>query len=150
MIRLCLIVTFVSFISSPILSQVDSNKVFEKSKGTWMAPIHSGRQLGPNTQGIQGSRAIFISGKSDSVFAVFSGLAVSIKEIDSAYIIITKYKDYFIAYYGLKKPIINIGDFITTGQQIGNLAQDSEGIFSLDIYLTSKSGELDPHLWFKE
>ena len=144
-----LIIAFIFFISSPVLAQVDSNRIFEKSKGTWKWPIHSGMLLGPNTQGFKGVRAIFITGKSDSVFAVFSGRVVSIKEVDSAYMIVTKYKDYFITYYGLQKPIINIGDYIIKEQQIGNLAKNFDGNFSLDIYLTKKSDELDTHLWFK-
>lgn len=146
---LCLIVTFLIFISISVFAQLDSNRIFEKSKGTWQYPLRSGMLLGPSTQGYMGKKAIFITGKSDSVFAVFSGKAVSIKEVDSAYLIITKFKDYYITYYGLTQPLINIGDFVSAGQQIGNLAKDLDGAFSLDIYLNKKSDELDTHLWFK-
>ena len=146
---LCFVITFLFSISENSSAQVDSNLLFQKTKGTWQYPIRTGTMLGPNTHGYPGKKATFIAKKSDSVFAIYSGQAVSIENIDSAYLVITKYKDYFISYYGLTTPLIKLGDIVIAGQHIGNLAEDLEGLFSLDIFLNKNSDDLDVHLWFK-
>ena len=144
-----LLITFLFSLSVYALAQVDSNRVIEKTKGTWPYPLRSGILLGPSTHGYQEKKATFIGSNNDSVFAICSGKVIAIQQIESVYLIITKYKDYFITYDGLKIPKLNIGDLIVKGKYIGNLAENLDGEFSLDVHLNKKSDELDTHLWFK-
>ena len=144
-----LTITFLFSISVYALAQVDSNRVIEKTKGTWPYPLRSGILLGPSTHRYLGKKATFIGTNNDSVFAICSWQVVSIEQIESVYLIITKYKDYFITYDGLKIPKLNIGDLVVKGKYIGNLTENLDEEFSLDVYLSKNSDELDMHLWFK-
>ena len=147
--KINLILLFLFSISVNALAQVDSNQVIEKTKGTLPYPLRSGTLLGPSTYRYFGKKATFIGSNNDSVFAICSGKVIAIQQIESVYLIITKYKDYFITYDGLKIPKLNIGDLIVKGKYIGNLAENLDGIFSLDVHLNKNSDELDTHLWFK-
>ena len=144
-----LILIFLFSISVYALAQVDSNRLLEKTKGTWPYPLRSGILLGPSTHGYLEKKATFIGKNNDSVFTICSGKVVSIKQIESVYLVITKYKDYFIAYDGLKIPKLDIGELVVKGKYIGNLAENLDGEYSLDVYLNKNSDELDIHLWFK-
>ena len=144
-----LLITFLFSLSVYTLAQVDSNRVIEKTKGTWPYPLRSGILLGPSPHRYQGKKATFFGNNNDSIFAICTGKVISIKQMESVYLIITKYKDFFITYDGLKIPKLNIGDLIVKGKYIGNLAENQDGEFSLDVYLYKNSDQLDIHLWFK-
>ena len=130
-------------------AQFDSTKVFEKSKGLWKYPIRKGTLIGNGPANYTSKKCTFITNKADSVFAVFDGYVFTIRNIDSAYLLITKYANYTIAYFGLEKPLVKEGDIIKSGQPLAIICKDLEDLFTLDVYLAKGTSDLDAHKWFK-
>lgn len=147
------IILLKSFVS---LGQIDSNKVFESTKGQWSVPITKYKEIYNNevlkhcTMNSFDSTLRIITDSSYSVSALHDGRIVSIIEGEKYYIILTKYGDYFISYWGLSIPRFLKGDFITAGQILGELVKDEvEDNYMLKIELSKRSNELSAEKWIK-
>ena len=130
-------------------AQLDSNKIFEKSKGTWMRPLSSGTQILNSSGGFIHDKATFTGMKDSSVFAVFDSRVIAIQKKDNNYILITKFGEYTLTYFVLSAPVVKNFEFIKAGQYIGKLAEDDEGMFEIQIYLDKGPLRIDPNTWFK-
>jgi len=144
-----LLTVFFIFASLSVQAQFDSTKAIEKSKGYWNYPFRKGLLLGSNPQNYQTKKSTFITYNPDTAFAVFDGYVFSVTNIDSSYLLITKYANYTIGYFGLERPFIKVGDIIKSGQAIAITAKDFDDTFSLDIHLSKDSNDLYAHDWFK-
>ena len=131
-----------------VSAQVDSTNLFEKSKGLWQRPINSGVQILNSSGGFVHDRATFNGPKDSPVFAVFDGQVVSIEKKGSVYVIVTKFGKYIITYIAASNPIVKKDDFIKSGQRIGLLKENEEGIFEIQIFLEKEAIRIDPNLWF--
>ena len=137
-------------------AQIDSTKLFTESKGHWEYPLKHITEI----VALKDKKydcfsdplksILFYSDKSVEVKSIHEGRVVSIAEVDSTEIVIIKFGNYFLTYVGLTHVCVSKGDYIGSGQQIGNLAKDYDDRFRLEVYLHTYTTELDPAFWFKE
>ncbi|MEO8768454.1 MAG: hypothetical protein ABI402_00145 [Ferruginibacter sp.] len=92
----------------------------------------------------------FISDSCVKVSCIFDGEVCLIEEIDSMYVVMTKFGSYYLTYTNLTKPVIKKGDFIKKGQIIANLDKDFDDRFSVDIYLNYGEKTIDAYSWFRK
>ncbi len=91
-----------------------------------------------------------ITDSSYNITAVHDGTVIGIIEVENEYTIVTKFGDYFIVYGRLMKPDLQKGDFLVTGQSIGQLTKySSDEHYTLEINLYKKEKELSPNKWIK-
>jgi hypothetical protein len=151
---LILILSFFSQIN--LIGQIDSSKIFEKSKGTWHYPINHFSKVSDCK--ITSRKILFTPIKNivfttDSAYpvtAVYEGKVVNISLNSGVYFLITKFGDYYLVYNGLEKPALQIGDYLLKGEKISILKNiENKNTYELEIYLTSKEGdEIFPCDWF--
>jgi hypothetical protein len=105
--------------------QLDSNRVFEKSKGTWRIPIDGVKEIcipDLNASGLSiacfPGGITFTTNKVSEVYSVASGTVVAVFSIGDLQGIIIKYGDYYVTYSGLSisyvKKADEVGRFIRT------------------------------------
>jgi hypothetical protein len=90
----------------------------------------------------------FFSDKSVPVHCVQDCKILKIVKIDSIYVIITTFANYFLTYSGLTKPSFKVGDILKSGQTIAYLKKDYSDRFCLDIYYSNAIEEIDPAALF--
>ena len=142
-------------VSNKIEAQSDSSKIFRKAKGTLAFPISNVSKIETYEQAINKiweeqpiKRTTFISDSICDAEAIFGGVVLTVKEIDSSYVLITKFGDYFITYFGLLKPNLFKGDFIKKGQFLSAVQKDFDNKYRLEIYLSTPKEDIDPFPWF--
>jgi murein hydrolase activator len=62
-------------------------------------------------------------------------------------VIIVQHGKYFTTYSNLSSASVNIGQDIKTGQAIGRVAANLDGIGAVDFFLSNEKGELNPEQW---
>ena len=139
-------------------AQIDSNKLFLESKGTWQYPVSTPRQitdLASNSKygclPLMGTQ--FISAKPSKAFAVTDGRVKSIVFVESYRVIITQFGDFTITYVGLQTTTVKQGDFVYRGQEIGYVGYDLNiDSCEIDIILNKERGEksieIPSYQWF--
>lgn len=141
-------ITILIACSQIISAQADSNKIFLASKGTWKYPVSQGFIL-ENNLGYNGNKTvIFISDSAATVNAVFAGVVVLVNKYDDAYMVITKYGNYFIGYSNMGNCIVKKGNKIKAGDVIGYVGKDLDDRYGIDIILSNSNGDLDAISWF--
>jgi hypothetical protein len=151
----CILILLI-FAHKPVSGQVDSTKLFERSKGTLIYPVThfiSVSDCHPNTNRslINPNKGIvFYTDSPYLATAVFEGAVVAVNHIGDSYLLITKFGDYFLSYMGLTKPLFNIGDYILKGRAISRLLKrDEPNSYELEVYLTTETdGDIYPCDWF--
>lgn len=133
--------------------QVDSNSVFLTSKGTWNYPLNNKYEPSETAicNKINSLNATFYSGLPESIRAIMPGRVVGNVTIDSSYLVITKFGDYFLAYSNLCSTPLKKGDLVGKGQIIGqpDKSLSIEDKFSVDIFVW-KEDEMNASDWFRK
>lgn len=86
-----------------------------------------------------------------SVKAVFEGNVTAVSTIEGVKMILIKHGDYFTVYNNLAGVSVSTGQHVTTGQAIGTVANNDEGVptIKFSIYKAGRKGatNLNPELW---
>ena len=154
---LIFIFLFCLIISNFVFSQVDSNRVFELSRGKWSCPIENLKRVDKyedysrrcDYHGYNKSM-IFISTKREPIKSVHDGRVVLVSSYDELNLIVVKYGHYFLCYANILNPKVKKGDWISAGKVIGELAKNSEDDFEFELILSLGQIDYDPATWFKK
>jgi len=149
--KLNLVITIMTLFSCKIiLGQIDSNKTFLASKGTWRLPVSKGFILKSNFEDNGNKSIIFIADSATTVNTVFNGTVVLVTKYDDVYMIVIKYGNYFIGYSNLGGCTVKKGDKVKTGDVIAYVGKDIDERFGIDFVLSDGSNELDAISWFSQ
>ncbi len=133
------------------------NNSFEKNRGSLPWPVDKGYVLmhfGPNKLP-SGSdymiTNITISSEiGSSVKSVFAGSVSNVLSIDGMEVVIIQHGKYFTTYSNLSGITVHKGQDVVTGQIIGRVAADLQGVGSIDFFMTNdKNVDFDPEKWLR-
>ena len=133
------------------------NNSFEKNRGSLPWPVDKGYVLmhfGPNKLP-SGSdymiTNITISSEiGSSVKSVFAGSVSNVLSIDGMEVVIIQHGKYFTTYSNLSGITVHKGQDVVTGQMIGRVAADLQGVGSIDFFMTNdKNVDFDPEKWLR-
>ena len=146
----CLFVSITSYSQT----KQDSSLIFEKSKGLLKQPLTNfikvpQLKVAEKDKHLLGKTVTYITQRADSVKSIFEGKIVSIEEVGGAYLVMTQYGDYSIAYYGLSKPALKKGSNLKRNQFISTLSKTSFGQYFLTVQFYYNNSEVDPNDWLK-
>jgi septal ring factor EnvC (AmiA/AmiB activator) len=133
------------------------NASFEKNRGSLPWPIDRGVILmhyGPNTLP-SGSKitvtSVTISADIGTpVKAVFNGTVSTVQSIEDMQVVIIQHGRYFTTYSNLSGVTVQRGQEITTGQVIGKVAANFDGVGAIDFYMSNESSNFDPERWLRQ
>lgn len=132
------------------------NASFEKNRGTLPWPLDRGVILmhyGANTLPsgtIMDVTSVTISSEIGTpVKAVFDGTVTAVKPIEDMIVVIVQHGRYFTTYSNLSGVTVQKGQSIRTGQTLGRVAANFDGIGAIDFYISNETNNYDPEKWLK-
>lgn len=145
-----LVCILLSLVMQSSFAQIDSNKIFRASKGTWKYPVSNCRAIEADVylNHADNLSLYLMSDSSYPVSSIFEGEVILNHEYDSVYMVVVMYGDYFIGYSNLTAPMVKKRDKIVRGQVIGNMGKDVDEYFGIEIQLAYSAGDIDIKPWF--
>jgi len=132
------------------------NASFEKNRGALPWPLDRGVILmhyGANTLPsgtIMDVTSVTISSEIGTpVKAVFDGTVTAVKPIEDMIVVIVQHGRYFTTYSNLSGVTVQKGQSIRTGQTLGRVAANFDGIGAIDFYISNETNNYDPEKWLK-
>jgi hypothetical protein len=132
------------------------NASFEKNKGTLPCPLdkgmvlmHYGKNTLPSGTVMDVTSVTISSDVGTSVKAVFDGTVTTVQVIEDMTVVIIQHGRYFTTYSNLSGVTVQRGQQIKTGQTIGKVAANFDGIGAVDFYISNESSNYDPEKWLR-
>ena len=133
------------------------NNSFERNKGSLPWPVDNGAVLnhfGPNkfqSGAIFQNDAVTISSAiGSSVKAVFDGTVILVNEVeDGKFMVTVKHGNYFTSYVNLTNISVKYNQEVKTGQVLGKVAPNLDGIGAIDFKSAKGYTDLDPEKWLR-
>jgi len=132
------------------------NENFVKNRGILPWPVDKGVTImhyGNNT--LPSGSVITVNGitvSSDigsNVKAVSDGVVSNVVFIEDMQVVIIQHGKYFSTYSNLNNVSVQRGQNIKTGQVIGKVAANLDGVGAIDFFINDERGNLDPERWLK-
>ncbi len=139
----------------PTSADVALNDNFEKNQHHLPWPVDKGYTLiHYGTNKIEGmtivSQSISIGCEIGiPVKIIFGGQVVLVNNYDDVQLVVVKSGKYFTAYSNLTNVSLTKGQTVQTGQVIGKVAANLDGIGAVDISLSKEKQELNPESWLR-
>ncbi|MGG9971359.1 murein hydrolase activator EnvC family protein [Ferruginibacter sp. SUN002] len=138
-------------------ADVKLNASFESNRGSLPWPVdkgyvmvHFGRQKLEGTNVEVNNPGITIgSDIGSAVKAIFDGEVTMVQSIDNMQIVIIKHGKYFSTYSNLSGVTVTRGQTVRTGQVLGRVAANDEGIGSMDLITSNETSNVNPESWLK-
>jgi len=133
------------------------NAKFEQNRGNLPWPVDNGfpvMHFGSNSLpggGVINSSAVTISSPTGgNVKAVFDGTVIMVTEIDDGKDAITiKHGDYYTTYSNIANVSVRKDEEVKTGQSLGRVALNLDGVGSIDFYCAKGYNNFDPERWLR-
>lgn len=132
------------------------NASFEKNRGSLPWPLDRGLVLmhyGKNTLpsgSIMDVTSVTISSDIGSqVKAVFDGTVTAVQPVEDMTVVIIQHGRYFTTYSNLSGVTVQKGQKIKTGQVLGRVAANFDGVGAIDFYISNESSNYDPEKWLR-
>jgi septal ring factor EnvC (AmiA/AmiB activator) len=140
-----------------VVADTKSNSSFESSKAKLIWPVETGfisskfgEQPHPVLKGIMvNNQGVDIQTNSNAlVKSVFTGKVATVAFVPGMNsVIILQHGDYYTVYSRLKKVNVKKGQEITTGEVIGEVYTDNQGVTEVQFQVWKSSTKLDPEKW---
>ncbi|UAY51412.1 murein hydrolase activator EnvC family protein [Ferruginibacter albus] len=135
---------------------VKLNADFVRNKGGLPWPVSKGyviMEFGsnklPNGVIVDNPGLTIGSDIGSSVKAVFDGEVCNITPIEDMQVVIIKHGLYFTTYSNLNSVTVSRGQKVTTGQVIGRVASNDEGVGAMDLIISNDKGNQNPRSWLR-
>lgn len=132
------------------------NNSFEKNRGSLPWPLDRGIVLmhyGANTLPsgtVMNVTSVTISSEVGSVVkAVFDGTVTAVQPVEDMTVVIVQHGRYFTTYSNLSGVSVQKGQQIKTGQSLGRVALNFDGVGAIDFYISNESSNYDPEKWLR-
>lgn len=84
-----------------------------------------------------------------AVKALFDGEVASVTNIDDMQLVVLKHGAYFTTYSNLSGVSVSRGQNVRTGQVLGKVAVNEEGVGSIDLIISNEKSNLNPEGWLR-
>ncbi len=145
--------------SESVLLNADNialNASFEKNRGSLPWPLdrgivlmHYGTNSLPSGTIMDVTSVTISSDIGTSVKAVFDGTVSAVQPVEDMIVVIIQHGRYFTTYSNLTGVTVKKGQDIRTGQTLGRVASNFDGIGAIDFYISNESSNYDPEKWLR-
>ena len=132
------------------------NNNFEKNRGSLPWPIdrglvlmHYGKNTLPSGTIMDVTSVTISSDIGSTVKSVFDGTVTAIQQVEDMMVVIIQHGRYFTTYSNLSNVVVKKGQEIKTGQSLGKVATNFDGIGAIDFYISNESSNYDPEKWLR-
>ena len=136
---------------------ISLNNSFERNKGSLPWPVdngavlmHYGLNKFPSGASFQNDAVTISSGIGSLVKAIFDGTVILVNEIeDGKFMVTIQHGNYFTSYVNLTNISVKYGQAVKTGQALGKVAPNLDGIGAIDFKSAKGYTDLDPEKWLR-
>ncbi len=132
------------------------NNSFEKNRGSLPWPVdqgyvlmHYGANKLPSGSDINLTNVTIAANVGSTVKSVFEGTVSKILAVDDMQVIIIQHGKYFTTYSNLSSVSVSTGQEVKTGQSIGKVASNLDGVGAVDFFLSNERGDMNPEQWLR-
>ncbi len=132
------------------------NANFEKNRGSLPWPLdrglilmHFGKNSLPSGTIMDVTSVTISSDIGSSVKAVFDGTVTAVQPVEDMTVVIIQHGRYFTTYSNLNGVTVRKGQDIKTGQVLGRVAANFDGVGAIDFYISNESSNYDPEKWLR-
>ncbi|NOU38736.1 MAG: peptidoglycan DD-metalloendopeptidase family protein [Ferruginibacter sp.] len=146
--------------AEPVILSSESialNSSFEKNKGSLPWPVdnprvlnHFGRNSLPSGASMNVDCVTIAAPVGTNVKAVFDGSVTMSVEIDEGkFTVLIKHGNYFTTYSNINNVMVKQGQVIKTGQALGKVATNLDGVGTIDFYTSKGDVNFNPESWLR-
>ena len=135
---------------------LELNANFERNRGALPWPVDNGYVLmhyGNNKLPSGGDMVITCTSIASSVGTpvkvIFDGEVISVNTNDEQPFVVIQHGKYFTTYTNLSGINLSKGQTVKRGQVIGRVAPNYDGDGSMDFYMSTETGFVDPEKWLR-
>lgn len=135
---------------------IELNENFIKNKGSLPWPVdkghpimHFGANYLPSGSRIDVTGVTVATDIGSNVKSVFDGVVSNIVFIEDMQVVIIQHGKYFSTYSNLSNVAVQRGQNVKTGQVIGKVAANLDGIGAIDFFINDEKNNIDPEKWLK-
>lgn len=132
------------------------NASFEKNRGTLPWPIdrgvvlmHYGSNTLPSGTVMEVSSVTISSEIGNPVKSVFDGTVTAVQPVEDMMVVIIQHGRYFTTYSNLSGVAVRKGQEVKTGQVLGRVAANFDGVGAIDFYISNETSNYDPEKWLR-
>ncbi|RYY72188.1 MAG: hypothetical protein EOO13_00315 [Chitinophagaceae bacterium] len=132
------------------------NNSFEKNRGTLPWPVdkgyvmmHFGANSLPSGTVMNLTNVTIAAEVGSTVKAVFDGTVSMIQTIDDMQVIIIQHGKYFTTYSNLSSVSVTRGQDVKTGQALGRVGANFDGVGAIDFFMSNEKSDMDPEKWLR-
>lgn len=132
------------------------NASFEKNRRSLPWPVdrgvvlmHYGDNVLPSGSHIVISSVNISADIGTPVKAVFDGTVSVIQTIEEMQVVILQHGRYFTTYSNLSGVSVQKGQEVKTGQVLGKVAPNFDGVGAIDFFMSNESSNFDPETWLR-
>jgi murein hydrolase activator len=146
-------------VAEPVIladANVALNASFERNRGSLPWPVdnpailaHFGKYKVDDIVIDNGAVTIAAS-VGTTVKTVFDGQVILVNEVeDGKFLVVIKHGNYYSSYSTLTNVVVKKDDAVKTGQALGKVAANIDGVGALDFYTTKGNTNLNPEQWLR-
>lgn len=132
------------------------NASFEKNRGSLPWPVdrgvvlmHYGSNKLPSGSVMEVTSVTISSDIGSPVKAVFDGTVSSVVPVEDMQVVILQHGRYFTTYSNLNGVSVQKGQQVKTGQVLGKVSSNFDGIGAIDFYMSNETSNFDPERWLR-
>ncbi len=132
------------------------NANFEKNRGALPWPLdrgmilmHFGKNSLPSGTIMEVTSVTISSDIGSPVKAVFDGTVTAVQPVEDMTVVIIQHGRYFTTYSNLNGVTVRKGQDIKTGQVLGRVAANFDGVGAIDFYISNENSNYDPEKWLR-
>lgn len=135
---------------------IELNSSFEANRGSLPWPVDRGvvlmhyglNRLESGTEIV--TQCVTISADIGTpVKSIFNGVVSTVTNVEDMQVVIIQHGRYFSSYSNLSGVRVHKGQEVTTGQVIGKVASNIDGIGAIDFFMSNENSNFDPERWLK-
>ena len=132
------------------------NSSFEKNRHSLPWPLdrgvilmHYGANKMPSGTTLNVTCVTISADIGTTVKAVFDGTVTTIQTIEDMQVVILQHGRYFSTYSNLSGVSVQRGQEVKTGQPLGKVAANFDGVGAIDFYMSNENSNFDPESWLR-
>jgi murein hydrolase activator len=132
------------------------NASFEKNRGSLPWPLdrgyvlmHYGKNKLPSGSELVVTSTTISGDIGSPVKAVFDGTVIMSQAVEDMQVVTIQHGRYFSTYSNLNGVTVQKGQEVRTGQVIGKVAANFDGVGAIDFYMSNETSNFDPEGWLR-
>lgn len=132
------------------------NNNFERNRGALPWPcdkgyvlMHFGKNTLPSGSVMDITCTSISSDVGSAVKAVFDGTVSTVFQVDNMFVVLIQHGRYFTTYSNLTNVAVQKGQNIKTGQVLGKVGTNMEGVGAIDFYIQNETRNYNPEEWLR-